>query len=715
MGSETQMFENSTPALGPKAGYVSEYDDSLSIDLERYWQRALDLKVWLLGLLVVAILGGVLATLLTTPKFRATARIEINRVDIGATDLSGTAVEGEARDQQYYQTQYELLRSRFMAERVVRSQNLGANEDFLKATGLAAGTPGINRSAASALRSRVEIEPIEQSNLVDIKVSSASKVLAAELANSWANQFLEANYEKRFGDTLIARNQLEKQLAEQREKLELSEASLIGYANENEIVVLDRAGTGQDGESGGGTLVSVELSSLADALAAATARRIAAASTARTGADAAVLASGAGMRSRLAEARAELANLRTVFGDRYPQIVALRAQIASFEASLSAETSSSVTAQSAQLRKASLEEDQLRARFEAAKSAYLNEQGQGVQYGILKREVDTNRELYEALLQRFKELGIARAGNNNMTLIEQADVPSSPYEPSLLLNLLIALGLTALIAGIWVFLAETLDQSIRDPSDLKNAFGLPTLGLIPTVESDSISDQLQDTHSELSEAYSSARTSLIFATPDGAPKSVMMTSTRPEEGKTLSALAIAQSFSKLGKSVLLIDLDLRRMGLSTRLGALHVKNGMSAFLAGQVPEPEILKLEDYAVDFAPAGRLSPNPTELLASVRTRGFIRAMGDKYDQIIIDGPPVLGLSDALELSKAVDGVAYVIQANAGTRRAVTRALNRLRGADANLLGGIVTQLDQRNERYGYGSDYGYGYGYRSEGITS
>ena len=289
------------------------------------------------------------------------------------------------------------------------------------------------------------IEPIELSNLSTSPSAAPTRSSPPGSPTPGAREFLEANYEKRFGDTLIARSQLENQLEEQRERLEQSEANLIDYARANEIVVLNEPTS--EGEGGGGgsqTLVSAELAALNTALAQATTNRIAAQSAVRSGAGSEQLGATSGARSQLAQARAQLASLRTTFGEQYPQIVALKAQIASLEGALGQETRNTSAAQDAALQRASLEEAQLRQRFEAAKDAYLGEQGEGVQYGILSREVDTNRELYDALLQRYKELGVARAGSNNMMLIEPAEVPGSPYEPSLVLNLIIALGLATL-------------------------------------------------------------------------------------------------------------------------------------------------------------------------------------------------------------------------------------------------------------------------------
>ena len=679
----------------------------LAFDLERFGNRLVELRWWVAGIIALSLIAGIVATLLMTPKYEATARIEINRIDTASSGIDGAGLGTETRDQQYYETQYELLRSRFLAERVVEEEGFENDPAFLEAFALP--ETGVEpRAAAGVLRGNVEIVPIEGSNLVDISITSNSRAMSADLANTWANTFLEANFDKRFGDTILAREQLESQLQELRARLEESEAELINYANANEIVVLQSGGGAEGGSPTQSTLVSQELGGLVTNLAEARARRIRAESVGQVGAPETAGGGLVGLRTSLASAQAELARVRANLGTEHPQVVALRQQIASLESSLNREQSLAGRSRRAELEAARAEEAQLQRRFDTAKQAFLGEQGRSVQYGILQREVDTNRELYDALLQRYKELGVAGSGSNNMTLVERAVPPGAPSAPSLPINLGIALLVGLLAAALLVYFRELLDQTIRDPVELRRSFDLPILGLIPKIDEDEIDDQLGDPHSVLSEAYAAVRSSLSFATEEGAPSPLMLTSTRPEEGKTLSSLAIAASVAKLDRKVLLIDMDLRRRGLSRLIGAQPGAGGMVGFLKGTTDSPSIVSLERYGIDFIPAGAAASNPSELVARPSLRGVLRDLAAQYDHVIIDGPPVLGIADAPELARAVDGVIFVVQANAAKRRAIGQALNRIRAGSSTLIGGIVTKLDRRNDTYGYGGRYGYGYGY-------
>ena len=675
------------------------------LDPYRLWQRTRELRYWLLGIIAVAVSLAILVTLLQTPLYRASALIEISRVDSGSADIEEIALEGEARDLQYYQTQYVLLESRALAERVIASENLPQDAGALAALGFEEDSSPAPRQIANRLLKNLRIEPLERSNLVRVSISSSSADVSAELANAWAQQFLDANYQKRFGDALDARRQLGNQLAELRETLELSEAALIEYANANGIVVLQQSMANEEGGGSQQTLVESQLSALNEALAGATARRIAAESAARAGGES--NQGQATLRSRIAEVEATLARLRTTLGPQNSQVQAAEAELQSLRRALAQEGGLSGADRNARLRAAQQEEAELQSRFDAARARYVAQQDQGVEYGILEREVSTNRELYNALLQRYKELGVAASGRNNMTVVESAEPPRGPYSPSLVYNVLIALILSLGICAALVVIRDLVDNSLRDPAELRRRLGIPVLGLVPQFDAEDIEDQLRDPRSMLSEAYASSRVAINFASgPED--KVFLITSTRPNEGKSLSALAIAYNFARQGKKVLLIDMDLRRKGISIRLKETKQDEGMAAYLAGQIETLPVVHNEQFDLDFVRSGKSTINPADILSTSRTEIVLAELKEIYDIVIVDAPPVLGLADTPQLARAVDGIVYIVQANESTFRSVAQSLSRLRATHSKLLGVIVTKLDQRNESYAYGYGYGYGYGY-------
>jgi succinoglycan biosynthesis transport protein ExoP len=698
-------------SVGDRDEFEAANSDFLNIhDLERFWQQALNLRYVILGIIVAALVVGLVMTLLQTPLYRSTARIEISQIESDATNIGDVQLQNIAGDRQYFATQYELLQSRSLADRVVSAGNLNRDENFQNTFGLAE-KEAADSTIANILLANVSIDPIPNSNLVDIKFSSPDPKLSAEIANLWAQEFLGTNFDKRFGSNVEAQKFLADQISEMREKLQLSEQELIDYANANEIVNITPIATEEGSAGGGQTLASSILSALSGDLAGATAARIEAESALRANAAAAgSIDASAGLKSRLSEVQAKLASLKSQFGPSYPQIVALSAEEASIRSSMQGASNDMSRGLQANLRKALLQEQALQREFDRAKSGYLGQQGQGVQYGILKREVDTNRQLYDALLQRYKEIGVVGAGKNNMILVDKAEIAGSPYEPSLSRNLLLAFLFGALASGGLVFLRETMDQSIRNPADVKRVLDLPVLGLIPLIPEDAINAQLDDKKSELNEAYQATRTNLTFLTDKGAPGTLMFTSTRPDEGKTLTAVAVAESLGHLGKRVLYMDADLRNSGLHEIFDNVPKPGtGLSGFLAGSDDYLQsIVSLESHPFDILTSGRKPPNPGELLAGPRMQSLLEKLRTTYDHIIIDSPPVLGLADALEIASVVDGVVFVVEANSGKIRTIQQALSRLETSGARIFGAIVTKLDDRNLSYGYGYGYGYGHSY-------
>ena len=695
-------------AQGGATAGVQQIDDALELLLQRLWARAKELKYILLFVIAGTILLGVAFTLLQTPQFNSSARIEISRIDSGAAASEDLRFDMQVRDRQYYATQYELLESRFLADRVVERENFAQDPDFRDAFGLDEGDLS-PRALASRVRQTITIVPIEDSNLVDIVSTSPSPEISARIANAWAEEFLAANYEKRFGDTQLARDQLENQLAELRVALEESESRLTTYANENQIVVLNSSAT-ETGEAQARqeTLSTSQLSALNQALIAATLRRVEARSALDAERAANDIDSAAALRSRRAEAEAQLANLRTTLGPSNPRVLALEAEIESLDRSIGSEGGIMNSARQAAYERALSEENELRARFNAARGEYLDEQNLGTEYGILRREVDTNRELYDALLQRYTQLGVGEAGSNNMTLIEQAS-PGAQSGPSLTRNLLVALVIAGVLSVAIVYLADFFDRSLRHISQVRQQLGLPVLGAIPNSPGEVLAE-LEDPKSQLTEAYASTRTSMLSALPADARRVVMFTSTRPAEGKTVSSLALSRSLQRVGKRVVLLDLDMRRAGLSRLLGVTAKVKGMSELLSGSMAEPNILHLEEHGIDFISSGSLPSDSGDLIARGGLAKLIDALEQRYDYVIIDSPPVLGLADAVEIGHLAGGVIYAMQANETSIYAIRNALNRLRQPGVHVLGALVTKVDQRNDEYGYGSEYGYGYSYES-----
>ena len=685
--------------------------------VERLWQLVKNYKFLILGLIVSSLLIGLLATFLATPKYASTARVEISRVDGNVTSVEGVATEDAVRDAQYYQTQYELLRARSLAERVVREKNLAQDERFLAAFEIDKLPRNPEAALASLLLANIGVEPVGSSNLVDISFTSPNPEVSAQLANAWAEAFIAANMDRRFGATIEARNFLEQRLAELRTRLENAERELITYAVDQDLFTIQTPTTGENGTVAAQTLVASDLLALNTALASATTARIAAESALQAGGVAGALddATLQPLRQQRAVLSAQRAQLRSTAGERYPAVEALTAQIAQLDDEIAREGRRAGTAVRAALgarqREASDQEQRLRQTVNDLRTQLVDQRRDGVQQAILQREVDTNSSLYNALLQRYREIGVAGVGENNIAVVDMARPKGVPTEPSLPRNLVLSLLIGLAAGAAFIFLRGQFDQSIRDPAELSDALGLALLGSIPRVKEDTIGDALLNTHSQIYESYFSLFTNLNFLTQRGLPKNLMISSSRPGEGKSMSSVALAQIVASRGNRVLLVDADMRNSGMGKYI-ELRKGKGLSDYLSGNDNWSEMIQtVTPFAFDVLGSGHRPPSAAELLAGGRFAELLSVLEGRYDYVIVDGPPVLGLADAPLIASAVEGVVLVVEANSGKVRMIAQSIERLEQGGAVLFGGLVTKLDQRNSSYGYGNGYGYGYGYGTD----
>ena len=351
----------------------------------------------------------------------------------------------------------------------------------------------------------------------------------------------------------------------------------------------------------------------------------------------------------------------------------------------------------AEYRGALSAESALRGRVASLKGSVLDLRGRSVRYNILQREVDTNRGLYDALLQRYKEIGVAGGvGASPVSIVDRAEVPGGPYKPNLLYNLIAGLGL-GLLAGIAAALAiEFLHDTIKTREDVRTKLNLACLGIVPRRRGKgTVVEDLKDASSAVSEAYSAVLASLRFSTEHGAPKIMLVTSTDASEGKSSSAFALSQNYSRRGESVLLIDADLRRpvfRGASNR-------QGVTKLLTNDEPvRGHILETQFENLWLLPCGPTPPNPADLLSTPRFKEIVREAGDQFDRIIIDGPPVLGIADASLLAAVAGNVLMVVESGRTRTRAAREAVERIQASGARILGVTLTKSTEEASQYGY-----------------
>jgi capsular exopolysaccharide synthesis family protein len=358
-------------------------------------------------------------------------------------------------------------------------------------------------------------------------------------------------------------------------------------------------------------------------------------------------------------------------------------------------------------------ERSLQGRVDGLKSQLLGEQGRSIQFNIIQRDVDTNRALYDALLQRFKEVGVAGGiGTNNISIVDRALPPAHPFKPNLPLNIVVGLILGLLCGGATAVLLENMEDSELLPSDVHRKLRVPLLGVTPRLTGDvDVLTALRQPKSPLAEAYFSILTSLQFATPHGTPKSLMLTSAQAQEGKSTTSLALALGLVRVGARVLLIDADMRNPSLHKTFDR-SLGLGLSNVLTGNGNLFENIQNSGTPnLSILMAGQIPPNPAELLSAEAIIRVVDEAAKRFDHVIMDGPPVLGLADAPLLSRAVEATVLVIEAGRTPATRARHAIERLFGVRTHIIGAILTKFDVKTTGYGYGYGYEYHYGQTEE----
>jgi len=721
----------STHVLQPAPSPAVADDDEDIIDLRQYWQVIVKRKWTVITFLMVVVIAVATATLLMTPIYRASSVLQIEREAAKVVEFKDASQIESAGDRDFYQTQYELLKSRSLAERVVqkmRSQLVSAYgvetvKDKLEQDNTKEAALDVKRVAEEKMTRRLvgivmtnmTVEPVRNSRLVKVHFESPDPKLAALVTNSVAENFIAVNLERRFDANSYAKNFLEQRIKLVKTKLEETERAQVDFARDKEIFSVDKDG---------GTTSAQKLTDFNMALSKAQQDRIKAESAYRQ-----IQASRGGqlpqgletnltgqLKQSLAKLEADYQNSLKVFKPNYPKMQELAAQIDEVKTQVARETENTRQSITATYEAAKLQEGLLADMLVKSKSEMLDLQSRSIQYNILKREADTNRQLYDGLLQRLKEVSVAGGvGTNNISVVDKAQVPTAMFKPVLKLNMLIALIL-GVVGGVGLALFfEYLDDTFKQASDVERALGLPVIGLIPaSKEMQSKVNVVQllteDTRSSLAEAYRSVRTALQFSTAHGTPKLLGVTSTVMGEGKSTSSLSIAIQFAQAGQRVLLIDADLRNPSLHRVLNADNT-HGLSNYLTGNMQPAEITLNTTVNNLFAiTTGPLPPNPAELLSNQPMQAFLELAKERFDLVIIDSPPILGLADALVIANMVDEMLLVVEAGKTRRSAAQDALKRLVAVRAKPLGCLLTKMTSHTHGYGYEYYYGEGYGVKT-----
>ena len=718
----------------------------------RDYLRVLIKRIWVVvGTVSVVFCATLVASLRSTPIYDAVGSIAINKPDPMLTSLRDGNNSIDYYDPTDLDTEVRILRSDLLALQVIKQLNLdklpefGGRGESTPSSSLELTTDALQPDSARANallgafkgNLRVLLEP--NTRIIDVHFRSPNKELAARVVNTLANTYIEQNFKTRFESTMQASDWLSRQLVDLQMKVETSQEKLVKYQKEHQILGID------DKQN----ITTAKLDELNKELTAAESERmekesiyrLAEAGDSESAASVAGAVAGPGKASaassglldRLEEQKADLkvqvAQLSTQFGPAYPKITQMNNQLQEVDAQIAAEMKKVTARLRGDYMAALQRENMLREALEEQKSQENKLNESAIEYSLLKRDFETNRTLYEGLLQKLKEAGVtAGLRSNNIREVDIARTPERPAEPDIPRNLGFAfvLGLTS---GIGLaFLLEGVDNTVRTPEQAQAISGLPSLGMIPLApKSNEDANPKQGLivasskeavelitqsrpQSQMAESYRALRTSLLLTSLGAPPKTILVTSALPREGKTTTSINTAIVLAQKGVRVLLVDADLRRpsihkaLGLGPRVGLSNVLTG-GATLQQATVRSSLLP----ALYILPAGTPPPNPAELMASAQMADVLAELRDQYDHIVVDTPPTLSVTDAVVLSTKADAVVLVIRSAQTTKPALRRAREILSQVNARVSGVLLNAVNLSSPDYYYYYEYQGKYGQR------
>lgn len=722
-----------------------------------YWAIILKRRWVVLACLVVVFATVAIGTLKERPIYEGKVLVEIDPEAPAVVNFK-EVVSNPVDVDTYMETQYKILKSRSLSERVVRDLQLYRLPEFYKSSmlfGLIKSTPaklpsssdpnpdinaGYYRNAVSHMENSIDISPVRRSNLVEVSFESYSPETAEEVANELAHDYIQENFDVKFQATTDASNWLKGKLVDLQAELERAETALQSYAQSHDILYLN------DDKANEQSMASARMQQLLEEYSKAQGEMFA-----REGLYSlvqkgkvedlpGVLNNGLiqGLEEKMADLKAQYDEITSWVKPNYPKARQLQREINGLQRQLNQQKMAVIQNIVDNYDSARHNVDYLSKAIDQQRALMNEMQRKSVHYNILKRTVDSDRELYQGMLQRMKEAQVSAGLNaSNIRVVDGAIVPKGPVKPRIALNLALGLILGLGLGVGLAFFQEYLDKTLKTSDDVERLLRLPSLGILPKfalngngahgnghLKGESQEGKLIplgangnghhapaiQTAADVTEAFRSLRTSILLSASP-VPKLLLITSALPSEGKTTTALNLGATLASLNTRVVVVDCDMRRpavhrsAGVENKPGFVQCLTGHCQVKDAVLPVPGVENL--FVV---PCGPIPPNPAEILSSHMTGELLQKLREQFEFVLVDSPPILSVADSRVLATLTDAAILVTRAHSTPYDVVRRARSLLYGANSRILGVALNDVDlHRDGYYGYaGGNFGYGYGY-------
>jgi succinoglycan biosynthesis transport protein ExoP len=711
---------SATQSRSLEAGHLLDY---LRVLHKRRWTAA--------TAFLVVLVATMLYVFTATPIYETRTRLLIESDNPNVVSFK-EVIDEQGTKADYYQTQYNILQSRALARKTLDGLNLWQSPHFggpadrpgliARLLGTVASSSGTGPHGATGgetleqsraidrFLSNLTVSPIRNSRLVDLKYRLPDPELATRVVNALAKNYIEQNLEYKFVASKEASDWLNERLGEHRKQVEQSEVALQKYREQNDAIPL------QHREN----IVMQKLADLNAAVTQAKAERLLKQalykqleslqnSKAALDTFPAILSNTyiQQQKAELAQQQSQYTQLSEKLGERHPEMLKARSAIELAQAKLDGEVAKVVQSIRNEYLASLAKENSLIGALNQQKAEAQAMNRKAIDDGVLERDVQSSKQIYESLLQRAKETGVStELRTSNIRVVDSAEQPSTPVSPRKLLSLTLSVAGGVVLALGLVFFFEYLDSSLKSPDEIRTYLGLPTLGMVPALNPKTWKgrDPLINAGvpPNFAEAFRAMRTNVLFSAADEGCRSLVVTSTGPGEGKSVVAANLAIGLAQAGQRVILIDGDMRRPR-AHEMFRQKLEPGLSNLLVGHsVASAAIRKSGVPGVWLLTAGRIPPNPAELLGSQRFKKFIELLAQHFDSIIIDSPPIMAVTDAAVAAGAATGILFVVGSEMTSRYAAKTAMDQLENGRPHFVGAVLNRVDLERNAYYYSGYY-------------